>query len=344
MGVSPLLQLQSLSFGYTAVRPLAQNLSIDLVPGELVCLAGPNGSGKSTLLRTLSGLQKPLSGLVLLAGKEMAEYGAKERARLLSVVFARFPSGTLLRGREFVALGRSPHTGWTDALTTADQACIDDALCLVDGLHLANALVDDLSDGERQRLSVARAVAQQAPVLLLDEPTAFLDLPHRIDLYNFLRNLARTRNMAVIMSSHELDLALRFADRLLLLDGKGNVACDWPEALVLSGELGRAFSSDGVRFEAETGSFTVAENTGSGVCCPDGGLVETWTRKALRRLGYTLLAEGYPRITVEYLSAHPVWKLEQGNGMVRTENDLAKICGWLQKNENENYGASREPA
>ena len=297
--MSAVLSVHGLSIGYEALRPLACGLDLSFRQGELVCLAGPNGSGKSTLLRTLAGLLPPLAGELKLEGLSLQDYGAQARARRLAVVFARFPMGTLLTGREFVALGRSPYAGWFDRLTPRDHQAVEEALALADALHLAPLKVDDLSDGERQRLAVARALAQQTPVVLLDEPTAFLDLPHRMNLYRTLRELARTRRLCVVMSSHELDLALRFADRMVLLDGKGQAYSGLPEVLALEGAVARAFAAPDVRFDLDSGNFVVDAALVEPVCCLGEGMEAQWTRRALHRLGYKLLDRGYPRVRVQ---------------------------------------------
>lgn len=302
-----LLSTAALDLGYHPAAVLARDLNLRFTAGELVCLAGPNGSGKSTLLRTLAGLLDPLAGQVQLGGGPLLRLGANERARRLAVVFSRFPSGTHLNGYEYVALGRSPYTGWLDRLSATDTAKIDEALRLADATHLAHLPVDDLSDGERQRLSVARALAQEAQVLLLDEPTAFLDLPHRVNLYRMLRTLARSRELCVIMSSHELDLALRFADRMVLLDGKGQVDVGIPEALALGGAIAKAFATPEVRFDLESGSFVMNDTVCSPICCMGDSLEAQWTRRALHRMGYELVGSGWPLVRVEHAEGRCCW-------------------------------------
>lgn len=307
--MNPLLCTHHLALGYSQDHPLAQGVNLQFQAGQLVCLAGPNGSGKSTLLRTLAGLLPPIQGHVTLLGKAFEEWSDREKARHLAIVFARFPSSSYLRGREYVALGRSPYTNWLDHLKPQDQAAIEEAIALVDAKHLVNQLIDDLSDGERQRLAIARALAQQTQVLLLDEPTAYLDLPHRVQLYKVLRQWARDRGLCVIMSTHELDLALRFADRMVLLDGKGSVSVGVPEALAFDGSIGHAFQAEGVRFDMESGGFTVEQQGFATIQVTGDCLGAQWTRRALHRLGYQFVLEGYPAITVDFQQQHCQWKV-----------------------------------
>lgn len=304
-----LLSTRSLTIGYGTSSVLARSVDLDFKGGELICLTGSNGSGKSTLLRTLAGLLPPLEGRVLLGGEPVEKLSALARARTLAVVFARFPTGTHLRGYDYVALGRSPYSGWLGRLRERDHAVVADALRLADAERLAASPVDELSDGERQRLSVARALAQEAKVLLLDEPTAFLDLPHRVDLYRMLRELARGRELCVVMSSHELDLALRFADRMVVLDGRGGLAEGVPEALALDGTIGSSFAAPAVRFDLESGGFVVDQAMQRPICCAGEGIEAQWTRRALHRLGYQLQPNGVPSITVAYNEGQCCWKV-----------------------------------
>jgi len=325
------LAVNSLCFGYNETAALASGVHLRFVAGSLVCLAGPNGSGKSTLLRTLAGLLPPLGGEVLLDGLLLSNLSARERARRLAVVFARFPGGSLLRGAEFVALGRSPHLGWLDVLSERDHIAVDEALRLVDAAHLADQLVDSLSDGERQRLAVARALAQEAGVVLLDEPTAFLDLPHRVNLYRSLRQLARSRGLCIVMSSHDLDLAMRFADRMVLLDGKGGVTEGVPETLALSGAVESAFATAGVRFDLESGGFAVEPETCAPICCLGDCLEAQWTRRALHRMGYELRGEVFPRIVVDLYEDACRWTVALAEGDERYVYNLDAALALLPR-------------
>ncbi|HSQ42802.1 MAG TPA: ABC transporter ATP-binding protein, partial [Fibrobacteraceae bacterium] len=195
------LNTSDLRIGYAQGKALAGPLDIAFHPGELVCLVGPNGSGKSTLLRTLAGLLPALSGNVLLQGSLLPDLSLAERARRVALV----PSGSQapqgMSAMDSVALGRSPHTGWWGKLSAKDREIVQSALLQTDCSALAQRKISELSDGERQRLSVARALAQEARMLLLDEPTAFLDLPHRVSLMGLLRTLCREQDLGVLLST-----------------------------------------------------------------------------------------------------------------------------------------------
>ncbi len=220
-----LLTADSLGVGFH--QPLFAPLDFSLLAGELVCLVGPNGAGKSTLFRTLAGLISPMSGSITLCEKSLEDYSARERAKLLASVFTAesIPSGMTVE--EFVALGRIPFTSFFDHRTRDDYAAVAMALRDADAESFASRELCALSDGERSRVFLARALAGHARVLLLDEPTAFLDVPHTLALFRLLLRVVKEQNIAVFLSTHNIDYALRFAHRILALDGNGN-ACIGP--------------------------------------------------------------------------------------------------------------------
>lgn len=285
------LRTRDLSIGYRRrgrpdVAP-ARALNLCLRPGELVGLLGPNGIGKSTLLRTLGGGLRPLTGQVLLGQRDISRLKPQERARRLSMVTTAAPRPRLMSGYALVALGRHPHTDWLGRLTAEDHTIIARALNAVKGSELAEQPVAELSDGQRQKLMIARALAQQSDIMLLDEPTAFLDLPRRIEIMALLKRLARTARLAVLVSTHDLDLALRNCDRLWLMSRAG-IKVGAPEDLALDGSLGAAFRAEGIYFDQRRGSFTLEAAQGQRVYVPGDGEHALWLRRALTRAGYGL--------------------------------------------------------
>ena len=220
------LGVQDLSIGYPARGRkggrLYGALSLALRSGELTCLLGPNGAGKSTLLRTLGGLQRPLDGRVTWQGRPLERYGARERSRLLGVVLTDRSQAGGLRVRELVEMGRYPYTGFFGRLDAADRRAADEAIEAVGMTAKADSYVAELSDGERQKAMIAKTLAQQCPVILLDEPTAFLDVASRIEIMELLHRLARLQHKTVLLSTHDVEQALRpdlaaFACRGILL-------------------------------------------------------------------------------------------------------------------------------
>ncbi len=285
------LRSRDLSIGYRRRgRPdvvLARALNLRLRPGELVGLLGPNGIGKSTLLSTLGGGLQPLAGQVLLDQRDIAQLKPQERARRLSLVTTAAPRPRLMSGYALVALGRHPHTDWLGRLTADDRDIIAWALDAVNGGELAGQPVAELSDGQRQKLMIARALAQQSDIMLLDEPTAFLDLPRRIETMALLKKLAGTTGLAILVSTHDLDLALRNCDRLWLMSQAG-IKAGAPEDLALDGSLGATFHAEGIHFDQRRGSFALDAAAGQPVYVPGDGEQAIWLRRALARAGYAL--------------------------------------------------------
>lgn len=282
-----LLELDGLRIGH-GERALATVPHAALGRGGFVCLLGRNGQGKSTLLRTLAGLHPPLGGTVRLDGRALADYRRRDLARRVAVVLTERPQVPGLRVADLVAMGRHPHTGWRDALDEADREIVADSLRLVEGAHLATRALDGLSDGERQRALIARALAQRPDLMLLDEITAFLDLPGRVGAMGMLRRIARERGIAVVLSSHDLELSLQTADRLWLLPGDGRFVQGAPEDVALSGELGRAFDQPHVAFSLESGRFETPPADGPRLRVLADGVAGRWCVRMLRRCGFAV--------------------------------------------------------
>ncbi len=247
------LTTRDLAVGYASARQrrvVADGLNLSMAQGELVCLLGPNGAGKSTLMRTLAGAQPPLGGHVLIGGDDVRDLAVQEIAQRMALVLTERADVGILSAYALAALGRYPHTGWSGKLSTHDQERVQAAMRAAHCESLAHRAVSELSDGERQRVMIARALAQDTPIILLDEPTAFLDLPRRIEIMLLLRELAHVERKAILLSTHDLELALRYADRLWLLPAGGAFDSGTPDQLKASGALLRAFASEGAEVSA----------------------------------------------------------------------------------------------
>lgn len=290
----PLLTARALTIGYSnrnqAPKPVAESLDLDLWPGQLVCLLGPNGAGKSTLMRTLAGLQPPLAGQIMLAGQRLNQLTPVDLAKKMSLVLTERLEVGNLTAYELVALGRTPYTGWLGTLTPTDTTKIHEAMTATDTAIYARRPWQQLSDGERQKVMLARALAQDTDVILLDEPTAHLDLPNRVEMMHLLHQLARQTGKAILLSTHELDLALQAADQLWLLRSDGNMDTGVPEDLVLQGAFEAAFAKSGFHFDPATGTFTLHTDEAKGpvIQVRGSGRGVFWTRRALQREGYRL--------------------------------------------------------
>jgi iron complex transport system ATP-binding protein len=287
----PILSAKELSIGYDhgdSDRCIARGLDLSLKAGEFVCLLGPNGTGKSTLIRSLSGMQAPLAGEILISGSDFHSIPPRQRARLVSVVLTETLPMGMMDAYAMVALGRHPYSGWFGALAPEDHARIEWALGAVGARDLARRQVGELSDGERQKISIARALAQETKVMLLDEPTAFLDLPRRVELMRILRDLAHSKGLALLLSTHDLDLALRFADRLWVLNHQGELIQGYPEAIAMSGDFARVFESENLDWDPTIGSFRAHPMPCLLAKVEGDGVAALWTKRALERLGFGL--------------------------------------------------------
>lgn len=255
-----MLTLNHLSVGYRAPRgTVLAALDVEVAAGAFVCVLGRNGAGKSTLMRTLSGLQPALGGSAYLGADDIAAMRPQTRARRIAVVLTERASSPGLTVHDVVSLGRQPFTDWSGRLDADDRTRVDSALAMAGAQSFADRLFDDLSDGERQRVMIARAIAQSPHLMVLDEITAFLDLPGRVEVMALLRAHARQTGTIVLLSSHDLDLSLQLADSVWLLDGKGGLAVGTPEALIDEGHIGRAFDTEAVRFSPALGRFELIQ-------------------------------------------------------------------------------------
>lgn len=264
--VTPAVELAGLAIGYRNRRrstTVAAGLDAQARRGELTVLIGPNGAGKSTLIRTLAGLQPALGGRVLLDRADLTGLPRDELARRVAVVLTERIDPGLLSARALVGLGRIPHLGLGARLRPVDEKIIDWALTATGAEHLAGRPAAELSDGECQRVLTARALAQQPGLLVLDEPTAFLDVSSRAGLFGLLRELARDQQLAVVLSTHDLELALRVADRVWLLDPAGTLVDTVGEELMLSGRIGAMFDTDTLRFDPASGMFAFGTEGGA---------------------------------------------------------------------------------
>ena len=215
------ITLEQLSVGYKGFPPVVSNINVEIKSGELTCLIGSNGIGKSTLLKTLTGFLPKLSGRLLLDGRDINMLSQRERAKYISIVLTYKSDVQNLSVTEMVGMGRMPYTGFWGKLNTSDQTIVAEAIEMVGIEHLKNRMIQTLSDGERQKVMIAKALAQQTPVILLDEPTSFLDFPSKVEMLQLLHRLAKETNKVVFLSTHDLELALRIADRLVELNKNG---------------------------------------------------------------------------------------------------------------------------
>ena len=244
-----MIQLKDLTLGYEQ-RTLLEKVSAHITGGQLVALLGRNGTGKSTLLRAVMGLEKPQNGEIILHGNNIASLKPEELARNISFVTTDKVRIANLRCRDVVALGRAPDTNWRGQLQGEDKEKVDNAMHLVGMDSYAEKTMDKMSDGECQRIMIARALAQDTPVILLDEPTAFLDLPNRYELCLLLRKLTQKEGKCILFSTHDLDIALSLCDTIMLIDNPQLYSLPTNE-MITSGHIERLFHNESITFDAQ---------------------------------------------------------------------------------------------
>ena len=258
--MSSTVEIRHLSIGYktkNSFKPLIENLSADLSGSKLTCLLGANGVGKSTLLRTLSGFQPQLTGEIKIFGKAIDVYSDNELARTIGVVLTERPNAGDLSVTELIGLGRSPYTGFWGRLNSIDESVVREVISWIKIEELADRPVLTLSDGEWQKVMIAKTLAQETPLIYLDEPTAFLDFPSKVEIMHLLLDLTRRRNKTIFLSTHDVELALQIADTLWLMDKKNGMTIGTPDELRLDGSIEDFFRCDGATFDRETGFFRI---------------------------------------------------------------------------------------
>jgi len=253
--------LNDLSIGYKnkqGTRVVAEHITANIRRGCLTCLLGENGVGKSTLLKTLSAFQSQLSGSICIQGRELSVYSERELARTIGIVLTEKPDVQQMTAMELVEMGRAPYTGFWGRLNDEDRKACEEAMRLIDISHLKNRLIETLSDGERQKVMIAKALAQQTPIIYLDEPTAFLDYPSKVDMLLLLSRISRETQKTVFLSTHDLELALQMADEIWLMTRSNGIQIGTPHELAQSGALSQFIErSKEISFDKETLSVRV---------------------------------------------------------------------------------------
>ena len=282
--MATVFETKELTVGYRELR-LFENLDLQLNSGELICFMGPNGCGKSTLIRTLAGLQQPIAGII-----------PPKNEKQVSVVLTDRVQSQHMTVRELIVYGRYPYLGWDLKLSAADRDIISVCIDLVRIGHLLDKKINELSDGQMQMVMIARALAQDTPVLLLDEPTAHLDLNNRLEIMNLLRRLAREKDKSILLATHELDLALQTADMVWLANGN-TIKKGAPEDLVLDGSFDKVFQFKG--YDLKTGRVQHEVFRKKKVKLVGNDAVYLWTKNALERNGFEVATTGEHEITID---------------------------------------------
>ncbi len=296
------LSAEGLHIGYRLkgkkVDSVHTDITLNLRRGEVTSLLGLNGAGKSTLIRTLCGFQPPLGGEVLLLGRSITSYTQREISCTIGVVLTEKTNAGGITVYDLVTLGRHPYTGFFGGLSDDDHYIVEESLNAVGINHKAKSFVSELSDGERQKVMIAKALAQQCPIIILDEPTAFLDVTSRIETMVLLRKLANEQSKTILLSTHDLEMAIQMSDSLWLQKKGAPLYAGTPEDLILSGQLSDFFNRDLIKFDLNTGKFTIPMPSNP-IGIEGDFVISYWVGTALIRAGYmpSAKSEEYPLIT-----------------------------------------------
>lgn len=327
------LRTRDLAVGYRMRRTthaVLERINLAARAGELTCLMGPNGIGKSTLLRTLAGMQPALWGGVELNGVDLRAMTQAGLARQLGVVLTDRVVVEAWTVRRVVELGRYAHCGWFGGMAHRDREVVDWAIDAVGVQHLADRDFGRLSDGERQRVMIARALAQEPAVLVLDEPTAFLDVPSRVEIIGLLRLLTRRTELAVVVSTHDLELALRTADAVWLVMPGGEVTTGAPEDVVLAGGIAQAFEGRQIRFHPAERTFRLLTGDRGVAQIRGTGLRAAMAHAVLEREGYATPVESAADACGVFVEVHDGgWRASAHEG-VCAGSDFASLAAFLR--------------
>ena len=264
------LRLDSLTVGYNGV-PLISDITLSLAKGEILTLIGPNGSGKTTVLKSITRHLATIAGTVYLDGKNMQLINGKEVAKKLAVVLTERIRPEIMSCFEFVSAGRYPYTGSFGMLTSHDKEVVNNALEKVNALDISDKDISQISDGQRQRILLARAICQEPEVIVLDEPTSFLDIRHKIELLGILSDMAKKSGISVVMSLHEIDLAQRISDKIVCVKGDRIAAYGTPEEIFSDEVIKNLYDIESGSFNALLGNIELAAPQGKARCFVVGG-------------------------------------------------------------------------
>ncbi len=253
-----ILSLKNVSIGYKQNQDeniLLKNLSLEIENGKLICIIGRNGIGKSTLIKTISGMHKPINGNIFIDGIDVHLAPAKILASKISMVYTDKVDAENLSVYDLIAMGRYPYLSWLGILSNNDEGIVNKAISLSGIEKLKNRNITTLSDGERQKAMIARAIVQDTSIILLDEPTSHLDISGRLDVFITLKKLCQQENKTILLSTHQLDCALQFADEIWLISSDQEFISGHPKDAIITHAIGTEFNSNHLNFDAESGVF-----------------------------------------------------------------------------------------
>lgn len=330
----PVLHTENLSIGYSgkkADKIILSGIKLKLLPGQLICLLGPNGVGKSTLLRTLAGVQPPIDGDVLIGEKNITRMSPLELAQKISLVLTDRSFSGNLNVLDLIALGRYPHTGWSGNLQDQDHEKINHAIEQTQVGYLLEQKLHQISDGQLQKAMIARALAQDGEIMILDEPTAHLDLSNKIEILLLLKKLSQLTGKGIIIATHELDLAVKIADQIWLAQCNEPLVSGMPEELALAGVFQNIYNGRDFQIDQHSGQVQLKLDNQKKIQLYGDKSALYWTSNALQRNGFQVSQEDIDlKLEVKRGNNNLEWKLFQ-NQNLQIFTSLSDLLSYLQK-------------
>jgi iron complex transport system ATP-binding protein len=324
-----ILSLNSLKIGYVS----GQKSNVLIPPfdatankGELIAVIGRNGIGKSTLLRTMTGLQKSLGGDISIDGRSLKDYSRTGLAQKVGFISTEIIKVTNMSVYDLVALGRYPYTDWFGKITSSDDQLIRKALEETSMSAFSHRYISELSDGERQKAMIARLLAQDTDIMVMDEPTAFLDIGSRYEIFHLLQQLSKKVKKTIIFSTHDLQMAISQSDKIwLILNDKLKEGA--PEDLIIGGAFDHLFESESVQFDPESGSFSSKEESKGLLYIEGDGIKKHWTQEAVKRAGFSVSTEQTATYIIIISGIHNIWQLRSANSIKEYSSIYDLIAG-----------------
>jgi iron complex transport system ATP-binding protein len=332
--IGKILSFRDLEIGFTSGKfrqVLLPPLNGSAAKGELIAVIGKNGIGKSTLLRTFAGLQDLITGKLTIEGKNIAEFSRLQLSAKIGYISTEIIKVSNMKVYDLVSLGRFPHTNWLGRIDLDDHNMIMEAISKTGMREFSNRPVTELSDGERQRAMIAMVLAQDAGIMIMDEPTAFLDISSKYEIIHLMNELTRNRDKTVIFSTHDLATAMSQADKIWLLKEQG-LTEGAPEDLMLEGSFETLFDSKKVEFNSNDGSFTIRNEEKGRIIVRGNGIKKYWTEKALKRAGYGIV-DSEPALEVEVPSpSDSTWKCRTP-GLSEEFDSVYGLINWIRNKD-----------
>jgi iron complex transport system ATP-binding protein len=325
-----ILKIDDLKIGYRSggdEKIVLHELKATAFRGELIAIIGKNGAGKSTLLRTITGLQTSLGGKISFEGRNMRDYSRMELAQKVGYISTESIRANNMSVYDLVALGRYPYTDWTGRINRENHMIIMDAIENTGMMQFCSRYIVELSDGERQRAMIARILAQDTGLMVMDEPTAFLDIGSKYEILHLMHNLSERAGKTIIFSTHDLDMALSQADKIWLLTGK-ILKEGAPEDLMIQGDFDHIFDSTAVRYNSDHGTFTFRSDEKGRIFIDGEGILRHWTEKAVNRAGFAVSVEKTDPSVIIPSGENKNWRLLK-HGSVSEFRSIYDLIGRL---------------